>query len=859
MKSRTRIRIATCIIVCCLLLAMVASVATAVPYTLWDESPNGGGDGNIYYGGGVFDGTFYTGQLAGNGPQRWGTTQVGSPATALLNEIADYPTPNPAFTLVGGGVDFAKSSTLVGGYIFANNPATDQLYRSATWTPSGTSGANCVNLVDGPGMVMECICAGKGNTLYMTTGAGARNTVYKYTVTYTGGTYGGGSVSLVSGWPITIATAGRFRGITWYDDGTAEGKLYCADFTAANSNIYEVNCGNGANSIIATAGNTAAGSTYQCVRYGDQIFLVGLDGILRTFTLKGGTWSATAIDDLNSVLTTEAHQGDADLYGIGVKGDGTTAKYAWITHLPGRVAFFDISLPKKVYEEQRAGGSIYYIGAVVGDTVYTGQINGIAQLWGDEQIGTPPTALLAKGATETGIGNYAKCSLPLGGYIYATNGYYGLRRAAAWETLTVEVGGQTPLLAAPDAICTDGTYIYATQGSKTGAVNANTNVIYKFAIDHSGPAGTLTLLNTWSFGDNSSYRFRAISCYNNKLYVANHKPGGQIYEVDPGTGAFTLLATQPTAIVSHYQVVRYGDQLFLVGLDCNLYTYTLSGGVWSLTSTFPTGYTGDATYGLFGIGVKGDGTTARYAWITGPPAGPPAGSPRMSFWDLIPGMSSMSTLVEDQTWDGKPVNVDDAVVTVLGPTVDDPTMGLLRGFWVENQDRTVGAFVDLTPAQAMPTVGNFVNVFGTASKNAAGEKTLTATYLEGGVTADPEVLPLFTTNKSMGLATGGVGLANDGLLVTVCGKATYCDQEWGQFYIDDGSGVPSDVDGVNGVKVLKADGSYMFGVPNYQELVYNGVPCYVVATGIVRLEKVGDTIIRRIDVRSDADLVITAL
>ena len=202
---------------------------------------------------------------------------------------------------------------------------------------------------------------------------------------------------------------------------------------------------------------------------------------------------------------------------------------------------------------------------------------------------------------------------------------------------------------------------------------------------------------------------------------------------------------------------------------------------------------------------------------------------------------------------GYPVWVGNAVVTALASVDAAPT-----GFWIENQGRTVGAWV---PTTEVPTVGSLVSIKGSPSKSASGERTLTpAEPIVQGAAADPVLTPLMMTNKTLGSATGSIGLATDGMLVKISGKVTGVSGAQG-FFLDDGSGVPSDTSPILGVKVVLANGGFMDaeGVNNWQMIFESPQPCTAVVTGVVRLEKIGDTVYRRIDARSAADIVITAL
>jgi len=508
--------------------------------------------------------------------------------------------------------------------------------------------------------------------------------------------------------------------------------------------------------------------------------------------------------------------------------------------------------------------------------LYTGQLGECAQLWGDEQVNpaqtydywnglewvpAPPTAEFSARVNMTQpwmpVGVYgpmawgrpiAKCSIPVGGWIYIGGGGTGMFRTQSWWTGTSQaeiVPIATPGGELPESMCTDGEYIFSTTYSWIGQSNANR--IYKYVPDH--VAGTLTNASGWPVTVAGASGFSGISYYGGKIYAVDSGSPYGIYEIDAATGVATKLADfiYPNALGDDTQVVRYGNQLFIVcaATSCHkLYTYTLSGAVWTAISSLVVQDNTLYPLDVYGVAVKGDGTTAKYAWVT-------AEGATMQFFGLSDPWAGSPTDLKAATWKtGYRAYVDNAVVTAIGPD---------GGFWIENRDRTTAAHVIW--GDTPPAIGNLVTIKGTGGKTASGERELTAvpgTGMVEGSWADPEVKPFIMTNRSLGSATGSKGLANDGMLVKVYGKVTYYDPSSGAFYIDDGSGVPSDIPLIKGVKVLKADGSTMAEVPNWA-LVTAGSTCYARVTGVVRLEKLPDgTIIRRIDARSDGEIVITA-
>jgi len=483
--------------------------------------------------------------------------------------------------------------------------------------------------------------------------------------------------------------------------------------------------------------------------------------------------------------------------------------------------------------------NIYYFGGVFDGTAYVGQNMVGGQQWGDEQKNG--TALL-NGTPVTYA--HGKCCLPLGGYIYMTGSSGGLYRAADWKGTggipkITAPGSPEPL---PESLATDGTYLFSNDGQ-----SANYNKIHKWIVDHA--AGTITEAPGWpitigSLSGSTVTRFRGISYYNGKIYTTNFKDAGDhaIYEIDATTGAYTVLATAPrfSGGDNTYQCVRYGNQIFLVGLDCKLSTYQLNDSTWSLTSSVDLNIplTAAPQAGYYGIAVKGDGAKARYIWIS-------SASNQITFWDLAPWSDPACTVAEARNAKNNyPITVQDAVVTGIGP----------GGFWVENKARTGGAFVKWSGS--MPSVDTTVGIKGSAGSSTTGEKVINATNVTPGTSY--KMKPLLLTNRSLGPATGSTGLANDGMLVTVYGKVTYFNTDNGVFYIDDGSGVANDTTTAAGVKILGVNDLFYDSTPN-AELIYTFQPCYAVVTGLMRLEKSGSNIIRRVSPRGPDDIIINPL
>ena len=396
-----------------------------------------------------------------------------------------------------------------------------------------------------------------------------------------------------------------------------------------------------------------------------------------------------------------------------------------------------------------------------------------------------------------------------------------------------------------NGLVTDGACLY---GSISGDGGSS---IYKWSVDPAGNDGTGTLTQVWKTDIATSKWFMCIGYYNGKIYaLENYGANRTIYEIDCATGVATDILTPGNYLPDGNdngwvmgQVARCGNRIVAAAWSGHITQWQLIGSTWTLVSN-DGGLTNEGYPAYFiGLSLKpGPDGNARYAWASG--------ANIVYFWDLTPFTGTPANLSAPRK-SGYPVYVD-AVVTAQGPA---------GTFWVENPERTRAEQVLYTGP--MPAIGKVVTLKVTSSTNAAGEKVLTAINdtdaVTVGATADPEVKPVYVTNKSMGLATGGAGLANDGMLVKISGKVIGPTVDSAGFFIDDGSGVPTGLATPDkGVKVLLADGLFMDAVANI-EMVFGGTPCTAVITGIVRLEVIDGKIVRRIDARSIADIVIEAL
>jgi len=291
------------VLLCALLMA---APAFGAPFMIWEEhsfdNNAAGAAGNVYYGGGVFDDTFYTGQIQ-YGPEQWGTAQVNG--TALVNK-ADV------------GTVLAKSATLLNGYLYCGGMVTGGIYRMSNWDPS-----TVVNL----GYSYAESLVTDGNYLY-SNDSSTKNRIHKFKINEDG------SVGEV--WTISIGGANnRFRGLSY-----CNGKLYTAEHNAESKDpagdrgIYEIDAETGQATQIATVPSTGAANAYQVVRYGNRLYLAGLDDMLRVYEYNGSAWNLISSDNL----------GLGDLYGIGVRGDGTKATNFWVTSVNRNISYWILDI-----------------------------------------------------------------------------------------------------------------------------------------------------------------------------------------------------------------------------------------------------------------------------------------------------------------------------------------------------------------------------------------------------------------------------------------------------------------------------------------------------------------------------------
>lgn len=254
--------------------------------------------------------------------------------------------------------------------------------------------------------------------------------------------------------------------------------------------------------------------------------------------------------------------------------------------------------PLKLWQVDYAeSGNIYYGGAVKDHLFYTGLMSFGPQVWDN-----------AGNLTNDATTNTAsKCSVPLGTHVFFSHTDAGGIYRINSDFQTDLVGPINPGGTCPEALATDGTYLYAND-------DVNRGCIHKYAV--SNEVGSFTLTEVWS-ATTGVTRIRGISCHNGKLYAADTS-GTSLVEVDAVTGVSTNLITLPAT--GSYQAVRSGNKIYVVGTDDYLRVYETDGASWTAAGNYNLGV-GD----LYGISDIDDDCV----WVTSSGA-------NISFWRLEP-------------------------------------------------------------------------------------------------------------------------------------------------------------------------------------------------------------------------------
>ena len=177
--------------------------------------------------------------------------------------------------------------------------------------------------------------------------------------------------------------------------------------------------------------------------------------------------------------------------------------------------------------------------------------------------------------------------------------------------------------------------------------------------------------------------------------------------------------------------------------------------------------------------------------------------------------------------EGRTVIVEGKAVTAVFFEADAS-----QSLYVEEEDRSSGIKV-YPAASTLVTVGDRVKVTGKLQTDANGELSITQATVEVLSSGLPELLPLGMSNRAL---TSGQGLDPTGLLVRTWGRVKAVNA--GEFFVDDGSGY-SEGPGTEGLRVRGTSPASAGG--------------YVRVTGIRARQKVGDSSVPVIRMRTDSD------
>jgi len=372
--------------------------------------------------------------------------------------------------------------------------------------------------------------------------------------------------------------------------------------------------------------------------------------------------------------------------------------------------------------------SIYYGGAVKDHQFYTGQMGYGPQVWDNE-------GNLTNGSVTNSA---SKCSVPLGSYVFFSHTDAGGIYRIDSDFQTDLVGPVNPSGTGPEALATDGTYLYANNDISRG-------YIHKYAV--SNEVGGFTLTEVWT-AQTGLTRIRGLNYHNGKLYAVDAATNGtDVVEVDAQTGDVTTLFALPSASgKSYYQAVRSGNRIYVVGTttDAQLYVYETDGTDWKAVGSFKLG-----VGNVYGISDVDDG----HIWVTS------STGPSVSYWSLqnLPFFDDFESYPENlpvgdiayNGWSGSSeavvqggVGVDGSQAAVLpgGTTVTNtlyPSTAYTK-VWTDLFVKPVAFDVDETPdVDASASVMLYVNSDGYAvvyNPDASAWETCSASVAGGAVT-----------------------------------------------------------------------------------------------------------------------------
>ena len=265
----------------------------------------------------------------------------------------------------------------------------------------------------------------------------------------------------------------------------------------------------------------------------------------------------------------------------------------------------------------RANPNLYYGGGVFNGNFYVSKLGyGPLEYSSTQTSGSALVNSYDIGILEGTIGS--KTTVRIGEYVFysrtgtdaATGGINRLdsdwTNSVPTSNYPAEVTAINPGDTSPEGLATDGTHLFTNN-------DVTDNKIHKYSITNTESSFSLAEADSWTISE--ATRFRALSHYNDGTddliyvidYYSNDPNGNGIYEINVTDDSYTRLGTHAGS--SAYQVVRYNDELLVVGLDDNLTVYDY--GNLSNSTAYDLGM-GD----LYGLGVVGDGTDVTGFWVT---------------------------------------------------------------------------------------------------------------------------------------------------------------------------------------------------------------------------------------------------
>ena len=212
-------------------------------------------------------------------------------------------------------------------------------------------------------------------------------------------------------------------------------------------------------------------------------------------------------------------------------------------------------------------------------------------------------------------------------------------------------------------------------------------------------------------------------------------------------------------------------------------------------------------------------------------------------WDYAVGPSpTVSSLKEA---------ADNAPVYVTGKTVTAGNDQFSSSFYVEDEDRSSG--IKVYGSAVTVSEGDGVDVFGTMGSLYTERQIINPTVYPRTRLYDVDPVAMIT--RSIGGSelndytpgvTGGFGLQNTGLLVTIMGRVTVANETSGYFYVDDGYG-RLDGTGYVGVRVDCSSRPTGLTLPTQDQ--------HAVVTGISSRRKIGSNYIPTLRPRTQDDII----